>query len=185
MNALLAQRMETGGKRLVLIRGDITEERVDAIVNPANSHMAHAGGLAAAICRKGGPAIQRESDAVGFVPVGSAAITGAGDLPCKHVIHAVGPVWGSGDEDAKLRNAAISALALAEQHSIRTIALPAISSGIFGFPKDRCARVLLQAARDYLSEHPGGCLAEVRFCVYDEPTARAFQDAWDALPDPS
>src|SRR5689334_681962 len=99
MNRVLAEA--TIGHTIVrLVEGDITEERVDAIVNAANQHLQHGGGVAGAIVRKGGPSIQRESNAIGFTPTGSAAITGAGDLPCKFVIHAVGPVWGSGDEDA-------------------------------------------------------------------------------------
>lgn len=181
MNTVLAQYAVAAGKRLLLVLGDITEERVDAIVNPANSALAHAGGLAAAICRKGGPSIQAESDAIGGVPVGRAAITGAGRLPCRFVIHAVGPVWGSGDEDERLRSALRSSLALAEDQGLTTISVPAISSGIFGFPKDRCADVLLKAARDYLSEHPDRSLSEVRFCLFDEPTIRAFQDSWRRL----
>jgi O-acetyl-ADP-ribose deacetylase (regulator of RNase III) len=160
------------------VQGNITAEQVDAIVNAANSHLQHGGGLAAAICRKGGPSIQRESNAIGFVPTGGAAATGAGDLPCRYVIHAVGPVWGTGDEDAKLRSAVLSALSEAERLHAQTVSLPAISSGIFGFPKDRCARVILSAVRDYLEAHAETVLSEVRLCLYDEPSVQAFVAAW-------
>src|SRR5438876_5000465 len=98
------------GQRIQLVKGDLTEERVDAIVNAANAHLAHGGGVAGAIVRKGGDIIQKESDRIGHVPVGQVAITGAGALPARHVIHAVGPRVGEGDEDTKLRNAARNSL---------------------------------------------------------------------------
>lgn len=170
-----------GGVRLSLVQGDITAEAVDAIVNAANSHLQHGGGLAAQIVRVGGSAIQRESDGIAYVPVGHAAITGAGALPCRFVIHAVGPRWGEGDEDRKLGSALASSLALADEHGLRRIAVPAISSGIFGFPKDRCARVLLRSAVQYLADHPASALAQIRFCLYDTATTQAFEVAWLAV----
>src|SRR5438552_1185356 len=142
------------GQHIRLVKGDLTEERVDAIVNAANSHLAHGGGVAGAIVRKGGAVIQEESDRIGFVPVGNVALTGAGALPAGHVIHAVGPRMGEGDEDNKLRSAGRNSLEMAHEKGFRSIALPAISSGIFGFPKDRCAEILLQAAMDFCAEHP-------------------------------
>jgi O-acetyl-ADP-ribose deacetylase (regulator of RNase III) len=178
MNILLAEHITPQGSRLLLIQGDITEERVDAIVNAANSHLQHGGGVAAAIARKGGPTIQQESNAIGFVPVGEAAVTSGGNLPCKYVIHAVGPVWGSGEEDNKLRNAVWNSLRLADERGLETISLPAISSGIFGFPKDRCADILLATAEDFLVAHPNTTLKEVRFCLFDSPTVEAFRAAW-------
>ena len=127
-----------------IIKGDITEAPVDAVVNAANSHLQHGGGVAGAIVRKGGRIIQEESDRIGFVPVGGSAATGAGTLPAKYVIHAVGPRWGEGDEEAKLRSAIRSTLKLADKMKLTTIAMPAISAGIFGFPKDRCARITIE-----------------------------------------
>lgn len=165
------------GANLLLVQGDITEEHVDAIVNAANSALQHGGGVAGAISRKGGPDIQRESNAIGRVPVGKAAMTGSGRLPCKMVIHAVGPRWGEGNEDAKLRSAVRSSLELAAVKGCRTVSLPAISSGIFGFPKDLCAEILLDEARAFLTAR-SGVLAEVRFCLYDAPTIGAFRAAW-------
>lgn len=176
---VLAERAGPNGTKVVLVQGDITEERVDAIVNAANSHLAHGGGVAGIIAAKGGPEIQRESDAIGYVPVGEAAITGAGRLPCRFVIHAVGPRWGEGDEPAKLRRAVWNSLALADEKGFRSVSLPAISSGIFGFPKDRCAEILLATAADFLKERPDTPLREIRFCLFDAPTLQAFRDAWD------
>jgi O-acetyl-ADP-ribose deacetylase (regulator of RNase III) len=108
-------------KILRLVKGDITERDVDVIVNAANSYLKHGGGVAAAIVRKGGAIIQEESDEIGFVPVGSAVITGAGKLPCKAVIHTVGPSMGEGDEDNKLIRAVQSSLTLASEKGFKSI----------------------------------------------------------------
>ena len=97
----VVREISVNGKKILLVRGDITERSVDVIVNPANSYLRHGGGLAAAIIRKGGKIIQEESDKIGEVPVGNAVITGSGNLPCKAVIHAVGPKYGEGNEDQK------------------------------------------------------------------------------------
>ena len=152
MRQILFEHTTPGGQVIRVVQNDLTTEAVDAIVNAANEHLAHGGGVARAISRKGGPVIQQESSAWvcehGPVPTGSAAITGAGSLPCRYVIHAVGPVWGSGDEQAKLASAVRSALDLAGEHELRSVSMPGISSGIFGFPKPLCARVMLRAMGD-------------------------------------
>ena len=135
---------------LILVKGDITEMAVDAIVNPANSALLLGSGVAGSIRRKGGSSIQEECDAIGHCEIGSAVITGAGDLKAKQIIHAVGPVMGSGNEDKKLADATASALDVAKKNSIRSLAFPAISTGVFGFPKDRCARVMLLTTMAYL-----------------------------------
>ncbi|HXX57864.1 MAG TPA: macro domain-containing protein [Thermodesulfovibrionales bacterium] len=163
------------GKTLRLVQGDITERDVDAIVNAANSHLQHGGGVAGAIVRKGGSIIQEESDRIGFVPVGNAAVTGAGRLPARYVIHAVGPRMGEGDEDNKLRNAVLNSLKLASGKGLKSISLPAISSGIFGFPKERCAAILVREVAAYLRETPKTSLELVEFCVYDDLTAGLFR----------
>jgi putative ATPase len=158
-----------------VVLGDITTEQVDAVVNAANEQLQLGAGVAGAIRRAGGPSIQAECDAWvaerGPVDTGSAAITGGGDLPARHVIHAVGPVWGSGGEDEKLQGAVVSALTLARIHHLKTVSLPAISSGVFGFPKERCAEILLAAADAFEG------LDEIRLCNFDEPTARIFEAA--------
>jgi len=175
MNQEIRQKELIPGKWLKLVKGDITEEQVDAIVNAANSHLRHGGGVAGAIVRKGGYVIQAESNKIGFVPVGEVALTSAGKLPAKYVIHAVGPRWGEGDEDNKLKNAVENSLKLAEEKGFQKISMPAISSGIFGFPKDRCAQILLRTIYDYMQNHPQGSLIEVRICLFDQPTIDAFE----------
>ena len=166
---------------LRLVQGDITERDVDAIVNAANSYLQHGGGVAGAIVRKGGHVIQEESDKIGFVPVGNAAITGAGTLPARYVIHAVGPRMGEGDEDNKLRSAVLSSLSLASGKRLKSISLPAISSGIFGFPKDRCAEILVATASRYIGENPGTSLELIEFCVYDDLTTKYFRTEFEKL----
>lgn len=163
------------GKTLRLVQGDLTHREVDAIVNAANPHLKHGGGVAGAIVRKGGRAIQDESDRIGFVPVGHAAITGAGRLPAKFVIHAVGPRMGEGDEDDKLRSAVTNSLQLASEKEFSSISFPAISSGIFGFPKDRCAMILVGEALNFLKHHPESSLTAVEFCIYDDETLAHFR----------
>lgn len=165
------------GRVLRLIKGDITEEKVDAIVNAANEHLRHGGGVAGAIVRKGGHIIQEESDRIGRVPTGKAAITGAGSLPARYVIHAVGPVYREGDPkmDELLCSTIRESLRLAEQYGLTSIAFPAISSGIFGFPKDRCAIDMLSTVIDYLRDNPATSIREVRFTIIDEVTLSYFK----------
>jgi putative ATPase len=167
---------------LRLMHGDITEEAVDVIVNAANSQLAHAGGLAAAIVRKGGQQIQAESlDWVkrhGPVSHDQPALTGAGELPCQYILHAVGPVWGSGEEDQKLRNAVRGCLRLAQQKSFTSIAFPAISTGIFGFPKARAAQIMLHTIQEFVEEGSG--LQDIRITLFDKPSLDAFVDAFHA-----
>jgi len=172
-------RYQVGSTFILLKRGDITEENTDAIVNAANSHLLHGGGVAGAIVRKGGKVIQQESDRIGHVPVGSAALTSAGTLKARYVIHAVGPRMGEGDEDTKLRSATSSSLLLADKEGIQSIAFPAISTGIFGYPIDRCAKIMLSAVQDYCSETTS--IQEIRFCLFDEATLQEFISAADRL----
>ncbi len=138
------------GTQLELAEGDIIELEVDAIVNAANEELKLGSGVAGAIRDKGGPSIQEECNRIGGTPVGTAVLSGGGDLKAKHVIHAVGPRMGEGDEDRKLQSAIRSSLALADRHGLKSIALPAISTGTFGFPMDRCARILLTEVYRYL-----------------------------------
>ncbi len=168
------------GQVIRIVKGDLLAEPVDAIVNAANERLAHGGGVAGAIVRQGGQVIQAESDewvqAHGPVPTGTAAITSAGTLPARYVIHAVGPVWRSGDEEEKLAGAVRSALALAAGRDIRSISLPAISSGTFGFPKKLCAQVIIRTVTDYLAGNPAGVVQAVNLCSIDEQTANIFLD---------
>ncbi|MBN1550559.1 macro domain-containing protein [bacterium] len=159
---------------ITIVLDDITNLAVDAIVNAANTELKLGSGVAGAIRQKGGPSIQKECDAIGGTPVGTAVITGAGNLPAKHVIHAVGPVMGSGDEDTKLANATRSALELAEKNKIRSIAIPAISTGIFGFPVARCAKIMITTTIAFLRERSQ--LDKVIFCLYSNDIYTIFEN---------
>ena len=165
------------GKQVIVKLGDITAEATDAIVNPANSKLFHGGGAARAIALKGGEEVVKQSHEIickiGSLPVGKAVITGSGNLPCKFVIHVVGPQMGEGDEDAKLEKAVWNVLTLAELYNLGTVAMPAISSGIFGFPKDRCAAILLETTCRFLKQS-GLSLQAVTMCNFDEETYKIF-----------
>ncbi len=159
------------------VLGDLTAERVDAIVNPANSHLAHGGGLAGAIVGRGGSIIQDQSNELAPVPVGGAAATSAGTLPCRWVIHAVGPQWGEGDEEAKLRAAVTSSLEEAVVLGARSLAIPAISTGIFGYPKKSGTRIIVDTVCRWLEKRADSDLNEIRLTALDEPTATLFARA--------
>jgi O-acetyl-ADP-ribose deacetylase (regulator of RNase III) len=161
-------------KIIRLIKGDITEQNVDVIVNPANSYLKHGGGVAGAIVRKGGKIIQIESDKIGFVPVGSSVITTSGELPCEAIIHTVGPKMGEGNEDFKLSKSIHSCLSLASENSYKNISIPAISSGIFGFPKDRCANILLDESIKFLQNN-NTSIKIIEFCIIDDETLFHFK----------
>lgn len=173
-----------GGSRLQLVHGDITAEDVGAIVNAANRHLQHGGGVARTIVERGGPAIQRESrewvQDRGPVSHARPAWTSAGGLPAQYVIHAVGPQWGEGDEERKLALAVTGSLRVADALGVFSIAMPAISTGIFGYPPDQAATVILTAIRDYFRENPGSGLELVRVVLFDRPTLQAFTGVWDA-----
>jgi O-acetyl-ADP-ribose deacetylase (regulator of RNase III) len=185
MSVLIARHDFSPALACLLVLGDITTESVDAIVNAANSRLLHGGGIAGAIVRRGGNVIQDESDAWvrahGEVAHARPAITGAGSLPCKAVIHSVGPVWGAGDEDGKLRSAVMGALDLAAARGFATIAIPAVSTGIFGFPKARAAGVIFQAIGDFAAAHPAASLREIRVTILDDPTLNIFQEEFNRL----
>ena len=170
-----------GNKIFRLVKDDITERKVDAIVNAANSYLRHGGGVAAAIARKGGPIIQEQSNEVGFVPVGGAAITDSGNLSCTSVIHAVGPQMGEGDEDNKLKNAVNSIMQLATVKQFSSISIPAISSGIFGFPKDRCAKILVSESQKFIQKNPQTSIDLVEFCIYDDETYQCFEKEFNSI----
>lgn len=158
---------------LELVEGDITALEVDAIVNPANEGLQLGAGVAGAIREKGGPTIQEECNRIGGTPVGTAVSTGAGTLKAKQVIHAVGPRMGEGDEDRKLSSAVRAALALADRNGLKSIAIPAISTGVYGFPIDRCARILLTEVHRYLQG--GTKLDRVVVCLWGKEAYDTFR----------
>ena len=163
---------------LELVEGDITTLDTEAIVNAANERLAHGGGVAGVISRRGGPTIQRESDAWvrrhGRVVTGSAAITSGGNLKAGHVIHAVGPVYDGSPRSAELLASAVrAALQMADESGLTSIGLPAISTGIFGYPMDEAARVMLQETIEYLTGETG--LERVVFCLYGRSPFEVFK----------
>jgi O-acetyl-ADP-ribose deacetylase len=174
------------GAQIRLVRGDITSASVDAIVNAANAHLEHGGGVAAAIARRGGPVIQEASREWvrqhGPITADRPAITPGGALPCRFVIHAVGPVWGEGDEDAKLARAVTGALRLADERQLARLAMPAISTGIFGFPKERAAPIVFSALAAFFEDRGESRLQQVDVTLFDAPTfeafSKAFHDRW-------
>ena len=149
---------------LELTEGDITDLHSEAIVNAANEQLQLGGGVAGAINKRGGPQIQAECNNIGPVQTGQAAITSGGDLYAKYVIHAVGPRYGEGNEEEKLTSAVVNSLRLADENHIRSIAFPAISSGIFGYPVDRCAEVMIANTLHYLQEEQTG-IERIIFCL--------------------
>ena len=181
MSKTLAEKILPTGQTLQIAQGDITLEEVDAIVNAANEHLAHGGGVAWAIVKRGGDVIQDESDAWirahGLVPHSRPAWTSGGTLPARFVIHAVGPVWGDGDEDKKLSDAVAGSLRVADELKCASIAFPAISTGIFGFPKERAAKVIFKAIEEYFSNHASG-LKLVKLVLWDDETVKAFLSVW-------
>jgi len=167
-------QLHVGDSTIELVQGDITELATDAIVNAANAQLQLGGGVAGAIRRKGGPAIQAKCNTHGPIRVGEAAITTGGDLKARHVIHAVGPRMGvDTPEDELLAGATRSSLQLADQHGLKSIAFPAISTGIFGYPIERCATVMLATAMDYLTAQTG--LERVVFCLYTPADYAVFE----------
>jgi O-acetyl-ADP-ribose deacetylase (regulator of RNase III) len=165
----------SASSRIELVAGDITDLAVDAIVNPANTALVLGSGVAGAIRRKGGPAIQRECDAIGGCPEGGAVVTSGGDLAPRWVIHAVGPHGSDPDADRLLSSACRSALERAREIGASSVALPAISTGVFGFPIARAARILLDAAADFAAEHESP--ARILFCLRDAEALGVFARA--------
>ena len=182
MNTVLTERVLPTHQTIQIVQGDITTEAVDAIVNAANEYLQHDGGVAWAISKKGGPAIQKESDVWiqqhGLVSHAHPAWTSGGLLPARYVIHAVGPVWGDGgDEDKKLSEAVTGSLRVADELKCISIALPAISTGIFGFPKDRAAGIIFSAIEKYFESNQSN-LKVVKLTLFDQATVDAFFKSW-------
>lgn len=164
---------------LEVMQGDITEQETDAIVNAANSQLILGGGVAGAIRRRGGPAIQKDCNQKGPIGVGHAVLTTGGNLKAQYVIHAVGPRMGEGEEDQKLRDATLNSLKVADAYHLRSISFCAISTGIFGYPIDRCAHIMLQNTMDYLRGNTG--LEKVVFCLYNQNALHTFAGELERL----
>lgn len=163
-------------------QGDLTRQTVDAIVNAANSHLQHGGGVALAIVKRGGLIIQEESNdwirQHGLVTHDRPAITGGGNLACRHVIHAVGPVWGEGDEVSKLMTVVTSCLQVASDLKCKSIAFPAISTGIFGFPAKLAAECFRESIADFSIHYSLPFLQVINLVLFDRTTFETFIDAF-------
>jgi O-acetyl-ADP-ribose deacetylase len=165
-----------------LVQGDITRQDTDAIVNAANSSLLGGGGVDGAIHRTGGPTILEECRAIrarqGGLPAGEAVMTSGGNLKARFVIHTVGPIWhgGSQGEESTLASAYRNSLDLARQSGIKTIAFPSISTGAYGFPIEKAARIAFKTVSDWVQAHPGE-VKEVRFVVFSASDRRVYEEA--------
>ena len=165
--------------RIVLVEGDITTQEVDAIVNAANSSLLLGSGVAGAIGARGGPSIQSECDAHGPIEVGEAAVTGAGDLPARFVIHAAGMAVGGAASEQSVRASVRRCFELAGECGCRSVAVPAVGAGVGGLSLQRCAEISIEEARRHLeAEDP---LDEIRFVLFGEPAYRIFEMVDDAV----
>jgi O-acetyl-ADP-ribose deacetylase len=182
MNTILVERLLPSGQTIQIAQGDITTEEVHAIVNAANERLQHGGGVAWAISKKGGPTIQKESDdwirKHGRVSHAHPAWTSGGLLPAKYVIHAVGPVWGDGDEDNKLESAVTGSLHAADELKCSSIGLPAISTGIFGFPKERAAKIIFSTIEKFFVDNPTTALKTIKLVLFEQSTVDVFVKLW-------
>lgn len=165
--------------KIVLQQGDLTEIDVDAIVNAANNDLQLGGGVAGAIRRKGGPEIQRECDTIGSIPVGGAAITSGGQLKARHVIHAASMQLGGTTTAQALRRSAAHSFRIAAQNNLKTIAFPAIGTGIAGFPMNECAEIMLAEAVKHLQSKTS--LERIYFVLFDKSSLVIFEQAWKAM----
>jgi O-acetyl-ADP-ribose deacetylase (regulator of RNase III) len=165
--------------KVVIQQGDLTDMDVDAIVNAANNDLILGGGVAGAIRRKGGDEIQRQCTEIGTIPVGYAAITGGGRLKARHVIHAASMQLGGGTTANALRQSIAHSLRLAEEHGIKTIAFPAVGTGVAGFPMQECAEVMLGETSRHLSGESN--LETVFFVLFDEGACDTFRRTWKKL----
>jgi O-acetyl-ADP-ribose deacetylase (regulator of RNase III) len=174
-NALLksAENLMNTGDKIILLQGDLTEMKVDAIVNAANNDLQLGGGVAGAIRRKGGEIIQRECNVIGSVPVGGAAITSGGNLPARYVIHAASMQLGGTTTARALRSSTAHSLRIAAEKGLRSIAFPAVGSGIAGFPVSECAEIMLREATEHLKKPTS--LEKVYFVLFDAHALAAFE----------
>lgn len=161
------------------MQGDLTEMDVDAIVNAANNDLQLGGGVAGAIRRKGGPEIQRECDAIGSIPVGGAAITSGGQLKSRHVIHAASMQLGGSTTVSALRSSTAYSLRIADQNHLKTIAFPAVGTGIAGFPMRECAEIMLEETLKHLQTSTS--LEKIYFVLFDSSSLRVFEQVWKEL----
>ena len=170
----------TGDEAIVLMEGDVTEMETDAIVNAANNDLRHGGGVAGAILRKGGRIIQEESDAIGSIPVGGAAVTSGGNLKARYVIHAASMELGGRTSAQDLRSSTAHSLRIAAQMGVKTIAFPAVGTGIAGFPMKECAEIMLAEAVAHLKQGVTP-VVKIYFVLADPAALETFEKVWQRL----
>ena len=167
--------------RITIVRGDLTEQDVDAVVNAANNGLQMGGGVAGALSRKGGPAVQEDCNRVGPIPLGEAAVTTAGELPARCIIHAASMALGQKTSEENLRASTRNSLLRAKEKDLATIAFPAVGAGIAGFPMRRCAEVMLEETAAHLAGETS--LEEVRFVLFHDSAYETFREVYEALDD--
>ena len=165
--------------KIIIVQGDITEMDVDAIVNAANNYLKLGAGVAGAIRRKGGEQIQRECDEIGSIPIGGAVITSGGRLKARHVIHAASMGLGGGTTANSLRSSTAGSLRIAARQHLRSIAFPAVGTGIAGFPLRECAEIMLAEAVKHLEGSTS--LEKIYFVLFDERSLKTFEDVWNGM----
>jgi len=186
-SVLIRKKITKNNQEIQIRKGDLTKEHTVCIVNAANSYLAHGAGVAGAIRRAGGRKIEQESDEWvrmnGTVPTGQVAWTEAGNMPSKYCIHAVGPIYSGGghNEAGLLKDVTLNSFLLAEEKGWESLAIPAISSGIFGFPKDSCAQIMISTAIEFYRERPKSLLRFIRFTNFDSPTVNVFCTEFDRI----
>ncbi len=172
--------MKIGKTEIQIIQGDILTLDVDAIINPSNKYLQHGGGLAGQIVRRGGYSIQRESDRLAPIDVGSSVITEGGNLVAKYIIHTVGPTMGEGDEDDKFKSAIRSILELATEKRLERIAIPAISTGIFRYPIQRCAENMISTIMQFCKNNETS-IKEIFICLYENNKFKIFNSNYKKM----
>jgi O-acetyl-ADP-ribose deacetylase len=167
--------------RIEILKGDLTEMDTDAIVNAANNDLQHGGGVAGAIRRKGGNVIQEESNVIGSIPVGGAAITSGGNLKARYVIHAASMQLGGRTAPHALRSSTAHSLRIAAQKGLKTISFPAVGTGIAGFPMEECAEIMLSEVAAHLKQDTS--VEKVFFVLFDDEALKTFKKVWRRMKD--
>lgn len=168
--------LKIGNTKIKVIQGDITEQDTEAIVNAANNKLILGGGVAGAIKRKGGISIQQECNKIGQINVGDAAITSAGNLKSKYVIHAATMDMSFKTDETKIRNATKNSLKFIKLKKIKSISFPALGCGVGGFPYNKAAQIMYDELKKYIEENPDTCLEEVRFVLFENEAYKVFSD---------
>jgi O-acetyl-ADP-ribose deacetylase len=178
----MTEKTNAGAKiasKVILMKGDLTEMDTDAIVNAANNDLQHGGGVAGAIRRKGGDVIQKESNDIGSIPVGGAAITSGGKLKARYIIHAASMQLGGQTTAQALRSSTAHSLRIAAEKGLKTVAFPAVGTGIAGFPMEECAEIMLREVAEHLKG--GSSIEKIYFVLFDASALKTFEKVWRGM----